>query len=125
MKKIDIIPTHTFDVIISSNLNMFFRFAMELHMVHKSEEGHLAVIGVLFRKGEPNAFISRVINLLFAVDNGQELIRSCMFLSLSLLTIWTDNGKDQFDRKHPRWRGHHRKATSKRLRMGSYKILRI
>lgn len=30
-------------------------------MVHKSEEGHLAVIGVLFKEGAPNAFISRVI----------------------------------------------------------------
>lgn len=38
-----------------------FRLAMELHMVHKSEEGHLAVIGVLFSEGAPNAFISRVM----------------------------------------------------------------
>lgn len=30
-------------------------------MVHKSEEGHLAVIGVLFSEGAPNAFISRVM----------------------------------------------------------------
>lgn len=37
------------------------RLAMELHMVHKSKEGHLAVIGILFREGAPNAFISRVI----------------------------------------------------------------
>lgn len=41
------------------------RLAMELHMVHKSEAGHLAVIGVLFREGAPNAFISRVIFIIY------------------------------------------------------------
>ncbi|KAJ4882399.1 Alpha carbonic anhydrase 3 [Raphanus sativus] len=48
------------------------RFAMELHMVHKSEEGHLAVIGVLFRKGEPNAFISRIMEKINSIANIQD-----------------------------------------------------
>lgn len=53
---------YTFEL-IRSNLDFcVFRMAMELHMVHKSKEGHLAVIGVLFREGAPNAFISRVIS---------------------------------------------------------------
>ena len=36
-------------------------------MVHKSADGHLAVIGVLLREGEPNAFISRVNYLLSTI----------------------------------------------------------
>ncbi|KAG7549437.1 Alpha carbonic anhydrase domain [Arabidopsis thaliana x Arabidopsis arenosa] len=50
------------------------RLAMELHMVHKSEEGHLAVIGVLFKEGAPNAFISRImdkINKIADVQDGE------------------------------------------------------
>ncbi|CAN8297979.1 unnamed protein product [Cochlearia groenlandica] len=47
------------------------RMAMEFHMVHKSAEGHLAVIGVLFREGEPNAFISRIMDKITAVSEIQ------------------------------------------------------
>ncbi|KFK24865.1 hypothetical protein AALP_AA8G035000 [Arabis alpina] len=53
------------------------RMAMELHMVHKSEEGHLAVIGVLFREGAPNAFISRImdkINSIAEIQDGEAVI---------------------------------------------------
>ncbi|KAG2310213.1 hypothetical protein Bca52824_021770 [Brassica carinata] len=53
------------------------RLAMELHMVHKSADGHLAVIGVLLREGEPNAFISRImdkINLIADILNGEASI---------------------------------------------------
>ncbi|VVB13149.1 unnamed protein product [Arabis nemorensis] len=52
------------------------KMAMELHMVHKSE-GHLAVIGVLFREGAPNAFISRImdkINSIADVQGGEASI---------------------------------------------------
>ncbi|XP_010490921.1 PREDICTED: alpha carbonic anhydrase 3-like [Camelina sativa] len=48
------------------------RFAMELHMVHKSAEGHLAVIGVLFREGEPNAFISRIMDKITKIADVQD-----------------------------------------------------
>ncbi|KAJ0243946.1 Alpha carbonic anhydrase 3 [Hirschfeldia incana] len=48
------------------------RYAMELHMVHKSEEGHLAVIGVLFREGEPNAFVSRIMDKINSIANIQD-----------------------------------------------------
>ncbi|KAL1201481.1 Alpha carbonic anhydrase 3 [Cardamine amara subsp. amara] len=50
------------------------RLAMELHMVHKNEEGHLAVIGILFREGAPNAFISRImdkINQIADIQDGE------------------------------------------------------
>ncbi|CAN8257198.1 unnamed protein product [Cochlearia groenlandica] len=47
------------------------RFAMELHMVHKSQAGHLAVIGVLFREGAPNAFISRIMEKIKSVADVQ------------------------------------------------------
>ncbi|KAL0736638.1 hypothetical protein Bca4012_012848 [Brassica carinata] len=48
------------------------RLAMELHMVHKSEEGHLAVIGVLFREGAPDAFISRIMGKINSIANIQD-----------------------------------------------------
>ncbi|CAF1791521.1 hypothetical protein Bca4012_047043 [Brassica carinata] len=48
------------------------RLAMELHMVHKSEAGHLAVIGVLFREGAPNAFISRIMGKINTIANIQD-----------------------------------------------------
>ena len=53
------------------------RLAMELHMVHKSADGHLAVIGVLLREGEPNAFISRImdkINFIADILHGEASI---------------------------------------------------
>ncbi|CAH2074205.1 unnamed protein product [Thlaspi arvense] len=47
------------------------RLAMELHMVHKSAEGHLAVIGVLFREGAPNPFISRIMDKINSIADIQ------------------------------------------------------
>ncbi|CAA7033960.1 unnamed protein product [Microthlaspi erraticum] len=47
------------------------RLAMELHMVHKSAEGHLAVIGILFREGAPNAFISRIMDKINSIADKQ------------------------------------------------------
>ncbi|KAG2312214.1 hypothetical protein Bca52824_023771 [Brassica carinata] len=54
------------------HLNLQCRYAMELHMVHKSEEGRLAVIGVLFREGAPNAFISRIMDKTNSIANIQD-----------------------------------------------------
>ena len=35
-------------------------FPLELHLVHKNEAGDFAVLGVLFEKGESNAFLERI-----------------------------------------------------------------
>lgn len=37
------------------------RFAAELHMVHKSADNKIAVVGVLYRFGYPDSFLSEVI----------------------------------------------------------------
>ncbi len=38
------------------------RFALELHLVHKNESGELAVVGVLFRRGEPNPALEALLD---------------------------------------------------------------
>lgn len=37
-------------------------FPMEVHLVHLSEAGAIAVVGILFEEGEENAFLSTIIN---------------------------------------------------------------
>jgi len=39
-------------------------FPMEAHLVHISEAGRIAVIGVLFNEGEANNFLSGIVNLI-------------------------------------------------------------
>ena len=43
----------------SEHLVAHERYPVELHLVHRSEEGQLLVLGILFQVGEPNAFLSR------------------------------------------------------------------
>ena len=38
------------------------RFPLELHLVHKNESGELAVVGVLFRLGEPNPALQALLD---------------------------------------------------------------
>lgn len=38
------------------------RFAMELHLVHTDQSGGIAVVGVLFREGDPNPAIQAIID---------------------------------------------------------------
>ncbi|XP_051148676.1 alpha carbonic anhydrase 4-like [Andrographis paniculata] len=40
------------------------RLKMELHMVHNSSEGQLAVVAVLYEFGHPDKFLSKVFNLI-------------------------------------------------------------
>ena len=37
------------------------RFALEMHLVHRRESGEIAVVGILFRLGEPNPAIQAMI----------------------------------------------------------------
>lgn len=36
------------------------RFAVELHMVHHSDDGNITVIAVLYRHGKPDPFLFQV-----------------------------------------------------------------
>ena len=38
----------------------YYRYDLELHMVHTSARGRTAVIGVLYKLGEPNEFLTKV-----------------------------------------------------------------
>ena len=40
------------------------RFPLELHLVHRSEDGALAVIGILYREGAANEALAPIWNLL-------------------------------------------------------------
>lgn len=44
-------------------------FPMEAHLVHISEAGRIAVIGVLFEEGETNGFLSGIVNLIPTAAN--------------------------------------------------------
>ena len=37
-------------------------FALEMHLVHKRESGEIAVVGILYRLGEPNPAIQSIID---------------------------------------------------------------
>ena len=37
-------------------------FALEMHLVHKQESGEIAVVGILYRLGEPNPAIQAIID---------------------------------------------------------------
>lgn len=40
---------------------LFCRLKMEIHLLHKSSEGHIAVIGILYKLGRPDPFLAKVI----------------------------------------------------------------
>ena len=37
-----------------------YRFNMEVHLVHESDDGRTAVIGIMYKIGRPDTFISMV-----------------------------------------------------------------
>jgi carbonic anhydrase len=41
------------------------RFDLEVHLVHDSPNGSIAVIGILYKIGKPDPFLTRVIIKLF------------------------------------------------------------
>ncbi|KAE8690422.1 hypothetical protein F3Y22_tig00110895pilonHSYRG00365 [Hibiscus syriacus] len=48
------------------------RYALELHMVHKSDHGEMAVTAVVYKYGRPDPFLSRVcmLNTFIEIYNG-------------------------------------------------------
>lgn len=45
----------------SEHLVVHERFPVELHLVHRSEEGGLLVLGILFDVGPPSSFVERIL----------------------------------------------------------------
>lgn len=53
------------------------KFAMELHMVHKSCEDMYAVVSMMYKIGEPNSFLAEIeesIDAIKKIDDGEEEI---------------------------------------------------
>ena len=56
---------------------MCYSYDMELHMVHTSAGGKTAVIGVLYKLGKPNEFLTRVrIISMFII-----YMKDCVFMT--------------------------------------------
>nr|KYP50036.1 hypothetical protein KK1_028191 [Cajanus cajan] len=51
------------------------RFDLELHMVHETPSGQTAVIGILFKIGRPDSFLSSLTNHLKAISDSTEAER--------------------------------------------------
>ena len=49
------------------------RFPLELHLVHANEEGHLAVIGILYKIGSPDAFYDQLEEQLRELRNASRV----------------------------------------------------
>ncbi|XP_021912216.1 alpha carbonic anhydrase 7-like, partial [Carica papaya] len=48
------------------------RFNLELHMVHESKDGKIAVVGILYKLGRPDSFLSSLEHLLAEVTDTNE-----------------------------------------------------
>ncbi|XP_049936148.1 alpha carbonic anhydrase 7-like isoform X2 [Nymphaea colorata] len=48
------------------------RYQLELHMVHESREGDVAVVGILYKLGRPDSFLAKLMHVISRVDPTQE-----------------------------------------------------
>ncbi|KAJ9188827.1 hypothetical protein P3X46_000188 [Hevea brasiliensis] len=48
------------------------RHALEMHMVHKSQDGKVAVVGIIYKTGSPNSFLSSLSDHLRMVGGPKE-----------------------------------------------------
>ncbi|KAH9625187.1 hypothetical protein KSS87_001872 [Heliosperma pusillum] len=49
------------------------RFDLELHMVHQSNDNKTAVIGLLYKFGKPDPFLSKLIEKIKSIGDGDEI----------------------------------------------------
>ncbi|KAH9624874.1 hypothetical protein KSS87_016645 [Heliosperma pusillum] len=49
------------------------RYDLELHMVHQSKDNKIAVIGLLYRIGKPDPFLSKLIKKIKSIGDGEEI----------------------------------------------------
>lgn len=47
-------------MILGMSFILFSRFDLELHAVHRNSKGEIAVIGVWYKIGKPDPFLSKV-----------------------------------------------------------------
>ncbi|KAF8044255.1 hypothetical protein BT93_A2290 [Corymbia citriodora subsp. variegata] len=52
------------------------RFDLELHMVHESAEGKVAVVGVMYKLGRPDTFLSTIMNHIEGITDTHEVERA-------------------------------------------------
>ncbi|XP_031474283.2 alpha carbonic anhydrase 7-like isoform X1 [Nymphaea colorata] len=48
------------------------RYQLELHMVHESREGGVAVVGILYKLGRPDSFLAKLMHAISKVDPTEE-----------------------------------------------------
>jgi carbonic anhydrase len=61
------------------------RYAMEVHLVHKSADGNLAVIGVLFERGDENPILRQVLGNVSGNINEVKLVQGVTINAADLL----------------------------------------
>ncbi len=61
------------------------RYAMEVHLVHKSADGNLAVVGVLFERGRESPVLSKLLNNVSANINEVKLAKEITINAADLL----------------------------------------
>ena len=67
-----------------------FNYPMEVHLVHKDGEGHLAVIGVIFQEGEENPQIQTLLENLPKEIGKQEIHRGASINPVMFIPANTD-----------------------------------
>jgi carbonic anhydrase len=61
------------------------RYAMEVHLVHKSADGNLAVVGVLFEKGKENPTLKKVLDNVSSNVNEVKRVQEVKINAVDLL----------------------------------------
>ncbi|MET0069585.1 MAG: carbonic anhydrase family protein [Candidatus Thiodiazotropha sp.] len=61
------------------------RYAMEVHLVHKSADGNLAVIGVLFERGKENPILGQILDNVSSNINEVKLVQGVRINAADLL----------------------------------------
>ncbi len=61
------------------------RYAMEVHLVHKSADGNLAVVGVLFERGKENPVLKKVLDNVSGNLNEVKLVQGITINAADLL----------------------------------------
>jgi hypothetical protein len=72
------------------SLSSVFRYDLELHVVHKSSSGKLAVVGIVYKYGHPDPFLTKVFKWLLSLICFHTSINVSAVCIYVLLTIDMD-----------------------------------
>ncbi|XP_010470127.1 PREDICTED: alpha carbonic anhydrase 2-like isoform X1 [Camelina sativa] len=67
------------------------RFALELHMVHESKNGSMAVVTVLYKIGRPNSFLKLLEHKLVAITDQHDAERNVVMIDPSKIKTESRN----------------------------------